>query len=330
LLTEGSELGSLLFIGVDIGRTIRAALVDEAGRIWLQSRVLAERRDPRAFLGQVIAVLRALRDSEAARGRVAAIGIGWPGLIDRQTPRIALASHLVDLTACDVYGEIREALDVPLVFENEANAAAYGEWACGAAHGFRDVFYVTIGTGIGAALILDGRVHRGAHGFAGEFGHVKVEPRGIECGCGGRGCLETIASGPNIVRRVRERLFSDPAFSLSPLAAQMEGTLTVPHIVQAALEGDELARAVLRETGRYFGLAIANVLNLLDVEMVCLGGPVMLAGEILLDAVRKEARKHTLRVIFERCRFTIGALGQDAGIIGAALLAREAVAAMTG
>jgi len=322
-------LESVFFIGVDIGRTIRAALVDESGRIWLQSRILAERRDPRAFLAQVIAVLSALRDSEIARGRVVAIGIGWPGLIGRQTSRIELASHLVDVTGCDVYGEISEALKLPLVFENEANAAAYGEWTCGAARGLRDVFYVTIGTGIGAALILEGRLHRGAHGFAGEFGHVKVEPRGIECGCGGRGCLETIASGPNIVRRVRERLFSDPAFSLSPLAAQMEDTLTVPLIVQAALDGDELARAVLRETGRYFGVAIANVLNLLDVEMVCLGGPVMLAGEILLEAVRKAARKHTLRAIFGGCRFTIGALGQDAGIIGAALLARDTVAAMS-
>jgi glucokinase len=322
------ESGSLFFIGVDVGRTIRAALVDEAGRILLQSRVLTERRDPRAFLDQVIALLRALRDSELARGSVVAIGIGWPGLVGRQTPRIELASHLVDLTGCDVYEEIRGALGLPLVFENEANAAAYGEWACGVARGCRDVFYVTIGTGIGAALILGGRLHHGAHGFAGEFGHMKVEPGGIECGCGGRGCLETIASGPNIVRRVRERLFSDPAFSLSPLAAQMEGTLTVPQIVHAALEGDELARVVLRETGRYFGVAIANVLNLLDVEMVCLGGPVMLAGDILLEVVRKEARKHTLRVIFEKCRFAIGALGQDAGIIGAALLAREAVAAM--
>jgi len=319
---------SPFFIGVDIGRTIRAALVDETGRVWLQSRIVAERNDPRAFLAQVIAVLRALRDSEIARGRIAAIGIGWPGLVGRQTQRIELASHLVEVTGCDVYGEVRAALGVPLVFENEANAAAYGEWTCGVARGLRDVFYVTIGTGIGAALILDGRLQRGAHGFAGEFGHVKVEPGGIECGCGGRGCLETIASGPNIVRRVRERLFSDPAFSLSPLAAQMEGTLTVPLIVQAALDGDELARTVLRETGRYFGMAIANVLNLLDVEMVCLGGPVMLAGEILLDAVRKEARKHTLRVIFERCRFTSSALGQDAGIIGAAMLARDAVAAM--
>jgi glucokinase len=318
----------MFFIGVDIGRTIRAALVDESGRIWMQSRVLAERRDPRAFLAQVIAVLRALRDSEIARGRVVAVGIGWPGLVNRQTPRLELASHLVDVTGCDVYGEISEALKLPLVFENEANAAAYGEWTCGAARGLRDVFYVTIGTGIGAALILGGRLQRGAHGFAGEFGHVKVEPRGIECGCGGRGCLETVASGPNIVRRVRERLFSDPAFSLSPLAAQMEGTLTVPLIVQAAFDGDELARVVLRETGRYFGVAIANVLNLLDVEMVCLGGPVMLAGEILLDAVRKAARKYTLRAIFEGCRFTISALGQDAGIIGAALLARDAVATM--
>lgn len=320
------EPKSAFFIGVDVGRTIRAALVDEDGRIWLQSRVLTERRDPRAFLAQMLSVLRALRESDLGRGRVLAVGIGWPGLVHRRTQRIELATHLVDVTGCDLYEEIRHALGVPLLFENEANAAAYGEWVCGAARGVRDLFYVAIGTGIGAALILDGRLHRGAHGFAGEFGHVKVESRGIECGCGGRGCLETIASGPNIVRRVRERLFSDPTFSLSPLAAQMEGTLTVPLIIQAALEGDELARTVLWETGRYFGLAVANVLNLLDVEMVCLGGPVMLAGEILLEAVRREARKHALRASFAQCRFVSGELGQDAGIIGAALLARDALA----
>jgi glucokinase len=173
-------------------------------------------------------------------------------------------------------------------------------------------------------LILGGKLHRGSLGFAGEFGHCKIEIAGLECACGSMGCLETLASGPNIVRRVREQLFSDPSFSVSQLASDMEGTLTCERIVQAAMEEDELALSVLRETGVFLGTAVASIINLLNVEIVVFGGGVMAAGELLLGPVREEARKRTVPPAYECCRIVAAKLGQDAGIIGAAMLARDA------
>jgi glucokinase len=201
--------------------------------------------------------------------------------------------------------------------------AAYGEWRSGAARGFEDVFFVTMGTGIGSGLILGGKLQRGSRGFAGEFGHFKIDLDGLECACGSTGCLETLASGPNIVRRVREQLFSDPSFSISSLARDMEGTLTGERVVRAAMEKDELALSVLKETGQILGAAIASVINLLNVEVVVLGGGVMAAGDLILEPIREGTHQGAVRPCFECCRVVVAELGQDAGIIGAALLARD-------
>lgn len=314
------------YIGVDIGRTIRAAIVASDGRVLAHARIVSEARQPRVFLDQIVEIVASLRRAPEADGKIRAVGIGWPGLINQATQRIELAPNLVDLSSLDVYGELSSAMGLPLVFDNDANMAAYGEWVCGAARGAHHVFYVSFGTGIGSALILDGRLHRGAVGFAGEFGHCKVDPQGIECGCGGMGCLETVASGPHIVRRVREIFFTDPAYSLSSLAADMAGVLTLQRVITAAIGGDRLARAVLREAGAYVGLALANVINLLNVEVIVIGGPVMAVGDLLLRAIRREAAKHSFALSFRRCRFVGSQLGDMAGVVGAALLARNHLA----
>jgi glucokinase len=312
-----------LFIGVDIGRTIRAALMDSDGEILLHSRKPSELRNVRLFLDQLVDVIVGLKEPESNWGRVAAVGIGWPGLVNWSSKKIAFAPNLADISQTDVYKVLSAAIGLPLVFDNDANIALYGEWKCGAVRGCQDVFYITIGTGVGAAFVLSGQIQRGTLGFAGEFGHFKVDLNGIECPCGGIGCLETVASGPNIVRRVREQMFRDPALSLSKLAVDTEGTITLQRIVQAAMDGDDLARSVLRETGMYLGTAVGNIVNLLNVEIVVIGGPVMTAREIMLRAIREEARKHAFRMSFDSCRFVTGQLGQDAGIIGAAMLARD-------
>lgn len=324
VMSERHDSAAGRYIGVDIGRTIRAAIVTVDGEIVAQRDLLAETRMPRIFLRQLIEVITELCQLPDA-GTIGAIGIGWPGLVNQQTQHIELAPHLVDLSGFDVYRELSGAIGVPLVFDNDANMAAYGEWTCGAARGARHVFFVSFGTGIGSALILDGRLHRGAAGYAGEFGHCKVDPRGIECGCGGVGCLETVASGPNIVRRVREMFFTDPAYSLSSLATDMAGVLTLQRVIEAAINGDRLARAALREAGAAVGLAIANVINLLNVDVIVIGGPVMAVGDLLLRAIRREASRHSFALSFRRCRFVRSELGEMAGVIGAALLARDHV-----
>jgi glucokinase len=229
----------------------------------------------------------------------------------------------VDVSSYDLHSELERATGFPIVIDNDANVAAYGEWRSGAARGSNHVFFITMGTGIGAGLILGGQLQRGARGFAGEFGHFKVESDGLECGCGGTGCLETLASGPNIVRRVREQLFSDPSFSVSKLARDMEGTLTAERVVRAAMENDDLALSVLEETAHILGTAIASIVNLLNVEVVVLGGGVMAAGDLILEPIREAVQKATVQPAFQCCRIVPAELGQDAGIIGAALLARD-------
>ncbi len=310
-----------LFLGLDVGRTIRCALVGGDGQILCQQRVVAEVSDPEIFIDQLITASNQIR----SKGEVAAVGVGWAGLVDYETHSLEAMPNLVDASSFDLRSEMQSALGLPVIFDNDANAAAYAEWLCGAARGYRDVFYVTLGTGIGAGIIMGGKLQRGCRGFAGEFGHFKIDLDGLECACGSAGCLETIASGPNIVRRVREQLFSDPAFSISKLAADMESTLQCERVVEAAMEEDELALSVVRETGRVLGMAIASVINLLNIEIVVLGGGVMAASELLLNSIREEAQKRTMSPSFDSCRIVAASFEREAGMIGAALLARDAL-----
>ncbi|MFL6276428.1 MAG: ROK family protein [Blastocatellia bacterium] len=311
------------YLGLDVGRTIRGAIIGADGAIIEQARIVSEVSNPRVFIDQLIEVINQLRAAEGATSQVAAAGIGWAGLINRSTQRVEANPNLVDVSSFDIHRELEAATGLPIIIDNDANMAAYGEWRRGAARGCRDVFFITMGTGIGAGLILDGQIQRGSRGFAGEFGHFKVVLDGMECGCGSTGCLETLASGPNIVRRVREQLFSDPTYSLSSLARDMEGTLTGERVVRAAMEQDALALSVLRETGRILGAAIASVINLLNVEAVVLGGGVMAAGELILAPIREEVQRSVVQPCTMGLRIVAAELVQDAGIIGAALLARD-------
>ncbi|HYP25147.1 MAG TPA: ROK family protein [Blastocatellia bacterium] len=323
-----AENSGKLYLGLDVGRTIRGALIGGDGRILRQRRVVSEVSDARVFVDQLIETINELRSSEEAGGRVAAAGVGWAGLVNQRAQRIEVTPNLIDVSSFDLHDELQNSTGLPVIFDNDANAAAYAEWKCGAACGVDDFFFITMGTGIGAALILGGQLQRGSRGFAGEFGHFKIDRKGLECACGSRGCLETMASGPNIVRRVRERLFSDPSFSLSRLAQDMAGKLTNERVVQAAIEDDELARSVLEETGRILGSAVASIINLLNIEAVVLGGGVMAAGELILKPIREEAEGGAISPAFDSCRIVPARLGQDAGIIGAALLARDALASV--
>jgi glucokinase len=311
-----------LYIGLDVGRTIRGALVRADGSIVRQHRVVSEVSNPRIFVNQLIDMIKELQSSKEGE-RASAAGIGWAGLVDQQAQRIEANPNLVDVSSYDLHFELERATGFPVVIDNDANVAVYGEWRSGAARSFNDVFYVALGTGIGAGLILGGQLQRGSRGFAGEFGHFKIDADGLECGCGGTGCLETMASGPNIVRRVREQLFSDPSFSVSQLARDMEGTLTAERVVRAAMENDDLALSVVRETGRILGTAVASIINLLNVEAVVLGGGVMTAGDLILGPIREAAQKATVLPAFECCRVVPAQLGQDSGIVGAALMARD-------
>jgi glucokinase len=172
-------------------------------------------------------------------------------------------------------------------------------------------------------LIINGQVYRGATGFAGEFGHITIDPEGIECACGNVGCLETVASAPHIVRRTRERLYRDRTSSLSKLAVPRDREFTADDIVRAAREGDEMAQLMMARTGMFLGIGLAAVINLLNVDTIVLGGAVMEAGDLILTPTIRETRRRAFPPSFNSCHIVIGELGSAAGMVGAALLARD-------
>ena len=305
------------YIGVDLsGTTIHAALVADDGRL-LERREVPFGSDN--LTAQVAQMVTELRDVES---NVGAIGVGVRGLVNPRTDRVYISTDLPSVVHGDFHPELMQATGLRVELWNDANAAAYGEYKVGAGRGSRDMFYVTIGTGIGGAIILDGKLWFGASGFAGEFGHITIDAEGVECVCGNTGCLETVASAPNIVRRANERLYRDNTSSLSKLALNRD--FTAADIAREAKHGDDFALLMIERTGKYIGAAVASVINLLNIERIILGGGVMEAGELILNAIIREAGRRSFQPCFEATQIAAAALGTDAVSIGAAMLARDA------
>ena len=305
------------FIGINVsGSKIRAALVDEQGRVIerVESPISSENIVP-----QLATIAGDLRP---ALGTVAALGVALPGLVNRQTDRVVDPRGMPSPMVEDLHGELTRATGLRVEIENDANAAAYGEFKAGAGRGSRNLFYIMIGEGIGGAIILDGKLWTGASGFAGEVGHITIDTEGYECACGNTGCLETLASAPNIVRRARERLNRDSTSSLSRLA--LNKNFTADDLAHEAREGDDFAAMMIERTGRYIGTGVASVINLLNIERIVLGGGVMDAGPLILNPIIQEVKRRAFQPCFEATQIVIAELGADAASIGAALLARDA------
>jgi glucokinase len=319
VMTVPAQGSNRHFIGVSVsGAAARAALVNADGQV-VERREAAPERDN--ISAQVARLVTELRDAGGG-GAVAALGIGVPGLVNPSTGRVVVSNDLPAIVRGDLKSDLGRATGLPVLLENDANAGAFGEYVVGAGRGSRHMFYVTIGLGIGGALVLDGKLWKGATGFAGEFGHITIDPGGVECTCGNVGCLETVASAPNIVRRTHERLYRDGTSSLSRLAINKE--FTAADIAREARNGDDFAAMMIERTGRYIGTAVAAVINLLNIERIVLGGGVMEAGELILDPIIREAGRRAFQPSFEATQILASALGTDSVPVGAAMLARDA------
>lgn len=306
------------YVGVELcAATARAALVTRGGEVIARRDSAFE---PAEIAPQLARLVAAFRDDSGAR--VAGVGVGVPGLVNPQTGRVVISSDLPAVVREDLRSTLSDSTGLPVTLDNDANAGALGEYTVGAGRGSRNMFYVTIGTGIGGALVLDGKLWRGASGFAGEFGHITIDPEGVECTCGNIGCLETVASAPNIVRRTHERLMRDSTSSLSRLG--LNKNFTAADIAHEAKNGDDFAALMMARTGRSIGTAIAAVINLLNTERIVLGGGVMDAGDLILEPIVAEARRRSFQPNFESTEIVTATLGPDAVPIGAALLARDA------
>ena len=304
-------------LGIDVGGTkINAVRIDADGLVHAREILATPADDTDATLDAIVGALRAVHDE-----RVVAVGVGAAGLVEARTGILRYAPNLAwrDVPLAKL---VESALDLPVVVDNDCSAAAYGEYRLGAARGHRHALYVGVGTGIGGGIVVDGRIDRGAHGFAGEIGHMIVERDGPRCGCGNEGCWETVASGSALAREGRAAALLDA--SLAARAGGDPEAVTGELVVQAAREGDAAAAAIVARVGRRLGEGIAGLVNVFDPEIVVVGGGVARAADVLLPPVRA-AVAETVEGGPYRPDVPIvpAALGPDAAAIGAGMMALD-------
>ena len=311
-----------LTIGIDIGGTkVAAGAVDEQGGIIASARRDTPSHDPtmiEEIIADVVRELQATHDVEA-------VGIGAAGFVDASRSTVIFAPNLAWRDE-----PLRKAIEarcgLPVVVENDANAAAWAEARFGAGRGQKYLVMLTLGTGLGGGLVMDGQLYRGRLGVAAELGHITVEPRGRRCGCGGRGCWERYASGRALVREAQEIASLSPAIAsrLLDLAGGRPEAITGLAVTQAAQDGDEAALEAFRVVGTWLGHGMAAMAAVLDPGMFVLGGGVSAAGELLREpAMRTLQERITARAYREMPTVRIAELGPEAGIVGAADLARH-------
>ena len=307
-------------IGVDLGGTkLLAGTVDAELRVHHRAYRLS-RRD--AVVETIVEAVDEAR--EATRAEVRAGGVGVPCLIEPSSGVVMACNHfpLVDVPLRDL---LVERLGLPVVVDNDANAALVGEWRHGAARGARNVVLLTIGTGIGGGIVLDGRIARGASGAAAELGHIVIDESGPPCpgNCPNRGCLEAFVSGPALAIEGRARAEAEPGSGLAAaVAAGRE--ITGPLVTELAFDGDAAARAAIAALGRRLGVGMTSLVNALNPEVLVVGGGLVAAGDLLLDPAREVVAERALVPARDQVRIVAARFGDESGMLGAASLAFEA------
>ena len=313
-----------LVCAVDLGGTnLRAANIDSSGRV--HERVKSQTPQTEIPAEIVDAIARAVAQCEAeAPNREASIdvvSVVVPGSVHSATGAVVNAPNVPAIVDFGLAEALETELQRPVLIENDANAATLGEMWQGAARGCRTMVCLTLGTGVGSGIILNGELWRGADGTAGEIGHASVHPFGsVRCKCGNIGCLEVYASATAIVRMTREALSNHPASQLNSVAA---ADLTARQVADAAARGDELAVEMFRRMGTYLGIAAANIVNTLNPEMIVIGGGVSAAFDLFAQTAREEMARRAFPVPVQRCRIVRAECRDDAGLLGAAWLAYQ-------
>lgn len=304
-------------VGVDVGGTKIAA-----GVVTPEGEVLNEVRYPTAHVPEqlVKTIARAIREVGEGYG-VGGICLAVAGLILAQENRVVFSPNLHAIEGIPLKDELEPEIGFPLTIENDASAAAWGEFRFGAGRDVENLVFITLGTGVGGGVISHGTLLRGAQGAGGELGHVTIQANGPRCSCGNRGCLEALASGTAIRCRAREVAGERPGSGLGDLAARRE--VLGEDVTRLAREGDGAANAVLEEAGRWLGIGIAGFVNVFNPEMVAVGGGAAEAGETLLEPARKEAYLRARSPSRDLVEIREATLGPESGVLGAAALARR-------
>ncbi len=312
-----------VLLGVDIGGTnVKTALVGVDGAVLsFESREWSGGPPEDAVDAAVSSARSQIRSSGLVPD---GCGCACAGLVDATAGVVRYSPNLPEWCDVELSAMFSRELGIPVALENDANAAAYGEYAVGAGRGARNLVMLTLGTGIGGGIVLDGRLYRGSHGMAGEIGHTTVDTEGPTCACGSRGCLESLANAEAVVARALDLLDGGRGSALEGIAASRP--LRAVDVGKAAASGDDVATEALAVVGRALGVGLANVSQILDPDVIVIGGGVIAAGEPLLRPAREELEARLSGYEFRGPRVVPAALGDTAGVVGAALLAREGLA----
>jgi glucokinase len=288
-----------MIIGVDLGGTkILTALADSKGNIISTAKIdtLADLGQKQVINNIIRSINMALKQAKVPMSRISKIGIGAPGPILGRAI-IVSPPNLPGWINVNIKSLLHKKLKKTIYIENDANAAAFGEFCFGAGKGFRNLVYITLSTGIGGGIIIDGRIYTGSIGTAGEIGHMVIDPKGPRCGCGNRGCLEALAAGPAI--------------------AKMAGKKNALEAELAARKGDKRAIKAINTAAKYIGIGIGNLNNILNPDIFVIGGGVSNMGRLLLDPVKSWARKYSMEASRKSLIIVPAKLKNEAGVMGA-------------
>jgi len=299
-----------LYAGFDLGGTkLKYGLIDERGRLVFKDKAASP-----ASIDELLDLIKATWEKMKSREKkkIEAIGFGFAGFFSLKEQKILQSPNYPSLDNFDLFPSISQFIEVPFWLDNDANMAAFGEWKCGAGRGVSSMILLTIGTGIGSGIILEGKLWHGKCGFAGELGHITVNPDGEKCKCGNQGCLEAEAAAPKIVKNYNALRKSNE-------------NISAEEIFRRAKNGDKAARQSFAQAGRFLGIGLSIAISFLNPEKIILGGGAMTTGDYILPEALAEARKRSVKPAFECCSIEKARLGNDAGFIGSAFWAKEQV-----
>ncbi len=315
------------YIGIDLGGTnLRAAIADtDTGQIFHQrKRPTLANEGQEAVIGRIVELIRELTQDNGNVGSIKGVGIGVPGTPDIDTGVIQFLPNLPGKWInVPLQSIVEEEVELPVALINDVRAITLGEWIFGAGRGAQTIACLAIGTGIGGGVVVNGEFHLGIGGTAGEFGHHVVEVDGLPCGCGGRGCLELYASGPAIAAMGVKEVMHGHTTRIGELVNHDLNRIDAGTIVQAALDGDPIAKGILQRAGMYLGIAVGNILGVISPQKVIFGGGVSQAGDLLLRPIVQTINERVHVIPIQKVEFALAELGINGGLIGAALWARR-------
>ncbi len=313
-------------IGVDLGGTnLKVALLNLKGEIKEKISILTE-QGKEVVLRQIVeSIGEVIEKAKVKKSAILGLGLGTPGLVDSLKGIVRSFTNIRGWKNVPLKEYVEKNAGFPTYIDNDVNLMALGELMCGAGQGVKNLVCLTLGTGVGGGIIIEGKIYRGSTLSAGEVGHIPVNADGPHCRCGGYGCLERYVGNAYIVEKAVKAIEGGRRSLIKKLAEDNLEAITPWTIFQAARRGDKLAKEIWEETGRYVGIALSGVINLLNPEMIVIGGGVAQAGKLLFEPVRRTVKERAMSIPAGKVKIVPAKLGEDAGLIGAGMLVKTAL-----